>query len=98
MLFKELMESSAVEVTCSGTSHVETVSGLGEDGMLGPLEYPLIPAVLSDSLANAKTGVGVAAEEGVLASLEGKDPLAEEDTHFFEEADARAPWRMPILL
>ena len=60
VLFKELLEHSSVEVTAARSSVVQKMEGLGEGGMLGPLEYPLVPAVLSGALEKSGVGIGVA--------------------------------------
>ena len=77
---------------------MQKTEGLGEGGMLGPLEYPLVPAVLSGALEKSGAGIGVAPPVDASAALRGADPLNREEGWKFEELDRGAEWRFPILL
>jgi hypothetical protein len=98
VLFAELLENSSVQVTNSGQSLVNTPSGLGEGGVLGPLDYPLIPAVLSDALDEQDLGVGADITEEDATLMAKLDPFREEHGGQFAEIDRRASFRVPLLL
>ena len=89
ILFAELLEHAAVEVTNSGASVVETPSGLGEGGVLGPADYPLIPAVLSDALQEEGLGVGVGIPEEGRHRLTQLDLFREEHAGMLTAADEK---------
>ena len=66
--------------------------------MLGPLCYPLVPAVLSKMLQYNECGIGVDVAASTLYSCCGKDILSAEDASFLEEVNNTATNKVPILL
>ena len=71
---------------------------MGEGGMLGPLAYPLVPAVLSGALEKAEVGVGVEPPEEAWGGLQGVSPLERREGWRFDRVDRAALWRLLILL
>ena len=94
MLLKAFLRHTAVEVSYSGRSVLETGSGLPEGGLLGPLCYPLLPLLLDKSLAAAGAGVGVdVSVEQVL----GLSALSPESAPALAASDRCASQRLHIL-
>ena len=66
--------------------------------MLGPLAYPLVPAVLSGALEKAEVGVGVEPPEEAWDGLQSVSPLERRECWRFDRVDRAALWRLSILL
>ena len=98
VLLREFLRFTAVEISYSGSSVVETSGGLPEGGMLGPLCYPLVPAMLSKLLQDNDCGIGVDVASSTLYSSCGKDILSAGDASFLERVNNTATSKVPILL
>ena len=90
VLLREFLRNTAVEVNYSGSSVVQTTSGLPEGGMIGTLCYPLLPRLLDLMLDDAGAGIGVGIPAGAQESLSGLDALDPSHASQFAEADARS--------
>ena len=98
VLLKEFLRYTAVEVSYSGTSTVQTHSGLPEGGMLGPLCYPLLPMMLDRCSAAAGAGISADAGSATQADLSGFNALDPGSTTALGQIDAAARLRLRILL
>ena len=98
VLLKEFLRYTTVEVSYSGTSTVQTHSGLPEGGMLGPLCYPLLPMMLDRCLAAAGAGISADAGSATQADLSGFNALDPGSTTALGQIDAAARLRLRILL
>jgi hypothetical protein len=98
VLLREFLRNTAVEVTCSGDSILDIHSGIPEGGMLGPLLYPLLPALLDRMLHCAGAGIGLDIPAELLLRLADLDPLDPSCAEQLWQADAAASIRLHILL
>ena len=96
-LLKEFRRHTAVEVCYSGQSIVFTDNGLPEGGMLGPLLYGLLPALLDKTLQAVGAGIGVTIDEQRVrgASIDALDACF---APLLSGLDCQASLRIPILL
>ena len=97
ILLREFFRFTAMEVTCSGSSVLELHSGLPEGGLLGPLLYPLLPAVLDRMLASARMGIGFDIDADAFSRIASLDPLDFSAAQLYSSADASASLRLHIL-
>ena len=66
--------------------------------MLGPLCYPLLPALLDQMLLSAGCGIGLDVPVETMYQLSGVDILDEANTGKIMAAESQASKRIPIML
>ena len=98
LLLKEFLRHTAVEVSYSGRSILDTSAGLPEGGMLGPLCYPLVPLLLDKALAAAGAGVGVDIPAQSFCGHGGLNALQKESEGVLAGLDNEAQLRLHISL
>jgi hypothetical protein len=98
VLMRELLRNTAVEVSCSGNSVVDTWSGLPESGLLGPVGYPLLPRLLDKSLEAAGAGIAVDVHPNIHESVRGQEALRPTSAAALSAIDATAVLKLHILL
>ena len=98
VLLQQFFKHTAVQVTYSGNSVVETDSGLPEWGMLGPLLYPLVPRLLDKRLAALNLGVGVDIPHDQWHALLGLNAVSSTSAAALSSLDALATLRIHIML